>query len=124
VQLAEWQDKFEALGVNVAGMTYDSQDILAGFVDAEALGYPLLQDVDSKHINAFGIRNLDYEPDSRFYGIPYPGIVLISPCGKILAKYAEPGYRARPEFAAVYDSVAAEVAAEAASESASEAGAD
>jgi peroxiredoxin len=111
VQLIDWQEKFEGLGVNVAGMTYDSQEILADFVNSAGLGFPLLRDVDSEHVNAFGIRNIDYEPDSRFYGIPYPGIVLISREGQVLAKFAEPGYRARPEFSDVYDRVAQSVEA-------------
>ncbi len=105
MQLKEWQDRFENLGVNVAGMTYDTQQKLSEFVTTAELKYPLLQDVNSEHINAFGIRNVDYEPDSKFYGIPYPGIVLISPDGKVLAKFAEPGYRARPEFSDVYSQV-------------------
>lgn len=112
MQLAEWQDDFEAAGINVAGMTYDSQEILANFVAAESLDYPLLQDVDSKHVNAYGIRNVDYGPDHRFYGIPYPGIVLISPAGKILGKYAEPGYRERPAFEDVLASAKLAVGAE------------
>lgn len=110
MQLAEWQDRFADLGVEVAGMTYDSQQILADFVAKSELGYLMLRDNNSEHINAFGIRNVDYEADSKYYGIPYPGMVLISPEGKILAKYAEPGYRSRPEFSAVYVSVAALVA--------------
>jgi len=111
VQLAQWQDRFEGLGVKVAGMTYDDQEKLASFATDSELKYPLLRDVDSAHINAFGIRNVDYEPDSRFYGIPYPGIVLISPEGKVLAKFAEPGYRARPEFSDVFSGVTDAVAA-------------
>jgi len=111
VQLADWQERFEGLGVKVAGMTYDSQEKLANFVTTSELKYPLLRDENSAHINAFGIRNVDYEPDSRFYGIPYPGIVLISPDGRVLAKFAEPGYRARPEFSDVYSQVTQAVAA-------------
>jgi len=107
VQLGEWQSKFEGLGVQVAGMTYDSQEILGGFVAKNKLGFPLLRDNNSEHINAFGIRNVDYEADSQFYGIPYPGMVLISPQGEVLAKFAEPGYRSRPEFSNVFASVTA-----------------
>ena len=109
MQLAEWQERFEGLGVKVAGMTYDNQQKLSDFVSSAGLMYPLLQDENSSHINAFGIRNVDYESDSKFYGIPYPGIVLISPEGKVLAKFAEPGYRARPEFSDVYSQVTAAV---------------
>jgi len=34
-------------------------------------------------------------------------MVLISPEGEVLAKFAEPGYRSRPEFSAVFASVTA-----------------
>jgi len=112
VQLAEWQDEFEAAGIKVAGMTYDSQEILAGFVASESLRYPILSDENAQHVNAFGIRNVDYGSDHRFYGIPYPGIVLISPDGKVLGKYAEPGYKKRPPLKMVLASAKAAVGAE------------
>lgn len=110
MQLADWQERFAALGVNVAGMTYDEAAKTADFIAQEGLGYPILQDEDAQHVNAFGIRNVDYEPDSRFYGIPYPGILFIAPDGTVRGKYAEPGYRSRPEFEAVLASVAGLVA--------------
>ena len=112
MQLAQWQDEFEAAGIKVAGMTYDSQEILAGFVANENLNYPLLRDEEAQHVNAYGIRNVEYGPDHRFYGIPYPGIVLISPEGTVLGKYAEPGYRERPAFEEVLASAKAAVGAE------------
>ena len=77
VQLADWQEKFAAIGVNVAGMTYDDVSVLADFHDRHDLGYPLLQDVDVKHVNAYGIRNQRYEPGDGGYGIPEPGILFI-----------------------------------------------
>lgn len=112
MQLAQWQDQFEAAGVNVAGMTYDSTEILASFAGEQSLSYPMLRDEDAQHVNAYGIRNVEYGPEHRFYGIPYPGIVLISPAGKILGKYAEPGYRERPAFKDVLSGVKAAVGAE------------
>ena len=101
VQLADWQEKFAAIGVNVAGMTYDDVSVLADFHDRHDLGYPLLQDVDVKHVNAYGIRNQRYEPGDGGYGIPEPGILFISPDGVILLKFAVPGYRQRPPLAEV-----------------------
>ena len=62
VQLAEWQAQFNALGVNVAGMTYDDKSVLAEFHAEHDLHYPLLQDVDVQHVNAYGVRNLQYKP--------------------------------------------------------------
>ena len=112
MQLAEWQDKFEAAGIKLAGMTYDSQEILAGFVANEALRYPILRDENAHHVNAYGIRNVDYGTDHNFYGIPYPGMVLINPAGKVIGKYAEPGYRKRPPLDEVLASARAAVGAE------------
>jgi peroxiredoxin len=110
VQLAQWQERFAALGVNVAGMTYDSQEVLAGFHAEQELGYPLLQDQDVQHVNAYGIRNEDYGPDHMGYGIPHPGILYIAPDGIILGKFAVPGYRSRPPFEAMLEAVEAQQA--------------
>lgn len=105
VQLASWKEKFAELDVNVAGMTYDDQSVLATFHADNALGYPLLQDVDVKHVNAYGVRNMGYEPGDGGYGIPEPGILYIGPDGTIRAKFAVPGYRSRPPFEAIYQVV-------------------
>jgi len=100
-----WRDKFASLGVNVAGMTYDSRDTLKEFHDAEALQFPLLQDVDAQHINALGIRNEDYAEGHSAYGIPHPGILFIGADGTIKAKYAVPGYRRRPPFEMLHSDI-------------------
>ena len=86
-------------------MTYDSREILAAFHAEAELGYPLLRDVDARHVNALGIRNEDYELGHRAYGIPHPGILFVDREGKILAKFAVPGYRRRPPFDALFDYV-------------------
>ncbi len=105
VQLASWKEKFAALDVNVAGMTYDDQSVLAKFHDDNDLGYPLLQDVDVKHVDAYGIRNMSYEPGDSGYGIPEPGILYIGPDGVVRAKFAVPGYRTRPPLEEIYQVV-------------------
>ena len=86
------------MGINVAGMTYDSLDKLAKFHGKEELGYPLLRDEAAKHVNAWGVRNEDYEEGHRAYGIPHPGILFIAPSGEVLAKFAVRGYKKRPMF--------------------------
>jgi peroxiredoxin len=98
VQLAGWKDDFAEIGVNVAAMSYDGVEVLAAFDAKHGLGYPLLQDVGVKHVNAYGIRNMEYEPGDGGYGVPEPGILFISPEGKVLLKFAVPGYRQRPPF--------------------------
>ena len=96
MQLAERQEDFQALGVNVAGMTYDDVSVLAAFHEEQQLGYPLLQDEDTKHIGAYGVLNTDYKPGDGGYGIPFPGILYVDRSGTVLAKFAVPGYRQRP----------------------------
>jgi len=91
--------------VRVAAMSYDDRSILAAFHEAEGLRYPLLQDVDLKHVNAYGVRNQDYHPGDSGYGIPYPGVLYLSADGTVLAKFAVPGYRQRPPFEAMLDAV-------------------
>jgi peroxiredoxin len=105
VQLAQWQERFAALGVNVAAMTYDDISALKTFHDQQNLDYPLLRDVDAKYVKAFGVLNQEYQPGDRGYGIPYPGILFIRPDGEIAAKFAVPGYRGRPPFEDVYQTL-------------------
>ncbi len=107
MQLEDWREKFAALGVNVAGMTYDSVEMLAAFHAEQALGYPLLKDEDARLVNALGVRNEDYAEGHRAYGIPHPGIMYITADGTIKAKYAVPGYRRRPPFDALYADIEA-----------------
>jgi peroxiredoxin len=98
VQLAEYQAAFAEQGVNVAAITYDSREVLAGFHAEQNLSYPLLQDVEAKHFSAYGVVNEDYEPGGSMYGIPYPGVLYIGADGTVLLKFAVPGYRQRPPF--------------------------
>jgi peroxiredoxin len=107
VQLEEWRPRFEALGVKVAGMTYDRHELLASFHDEAGLGYPLLQDVDVYYVNALGVRNEGYAEGDSGYGVPHPGILWIGADGRVRAKFAVPGYRARPSFAEVLETVGA-----------------
>lgn len=105
MQLAQWQDRFEQLGVNVAGMTYDSEEILAAFHDTEGLEYPLLKDVEQRHVSALGVLNEDYGPGHAAFGVPHPGIVYVDADGIVRAKFAAQGYRSRPSFEAVYAAI-------------------
>ncbi len=94
------------MGVNVAAITYDSVEMLKTVQEDQGIGFTLLHDEEVTHVNAFGIRNLDYEPGQRAYGIPYPGIFLVDPDGVIKYKFAEESYRIRPDFADVLEAAA------------------
>ena len=106
-QLVEAEAQFNAIGFNVATMTYDS---VATLKEAEAeyeTTFPMLHDEDSAHFKAMGILNMQYEPGNRAYGIPYPGIFVLDNEGVIRAKLAEEDYRIRPDFSLVLEAAQA-----------------
>jgi len=105
VQLTEISDQIEAMGVNVVALTYDSVETLKTVQEDQDIQFPLLHDEAVSIVNAFGVRNLDYEPGHRIYGIPYPGIFLIDPDGVIKAKFAEERYQDRPPFEDVLEAI-------------------
>jgi peroxiredoxin len=87
VKMEQAQSHFEAKGIRVASITYDSQAILKEFAARKGITYPMLSDTDSKIIRAFGILN----PEGKGFaaGIPYPGIYLISPDGRVQKRFFE-----------------------------------
>ncbi|MEM7081763.1 MAG: peroxiredoxin family protein [Pseudomonadota bacterium] len=96
VELNQSRDEFAKRGVNLVVLSYDSVAILNAFADEQNIGYTLVSDEGSRVINAFGIRNEKHEKGTSGYGIPHPGIMLFSPSGTLVAKFAEEGYRKRP----------------------------
>ena len=101
VKLSDIQDKFEALGVGVSGMTYDDIETIKTFHEKWGITFPLLGDKDGAIVDAWGIRNEAYGEGTFAHGIPHPGVVLISREGEILAKWAQEGYRTRADWQAV-----------------------
>ena len=99
MQLTYIAEQFEVMGVSVVAMTYDSIETLQEVSEDEGIRFTLLRDEDITHVNRLGILNdTDYEPGQRAYGVPYPGIFLISSDGIIRGKFAEESYRDRPDF--------------------------
>ena len=107
MKLNDLRDQFDAIGVGIVGMTYDTPEIIKAFDEKWEIDFPVLKDVDRAHVEAWGIRNLEYGPGTFAYGVPHPGVVLISPEGKILAKWAERGYRSRADWSEVLAEVSA-----------------
>jgi len=105
VELAGWEERFSALGVGVAAMTYDSADVLAEFHKKNNLPYPLLRDEAVKHFEAYGVRDEHYGPGNSGYGVPRPGILFITPEGVVGAKFALPGFRNRPSFEEIHRAI-------------------
>jgi len=105
VKLNDIQDQFADINVGIVGMTYDKPDIIQSFHKKWEIGYPVLRDVDLQHVEAWGIRNEEYGEGTFAYGVPHPGVVLMSANGEILAKWAEAGYRSRADWSEVLEEV-------------------
>jgi peroxiredoxin len=95
VELEQSRQGFEQQGVNIAVVSYDSEEVLRRFSDAHKLGYPCLSDRGSVVIREFGILNQNIPKDHPFYGIPFPGDYLISHDGTVRAKYFLPDFQTR-----------------------------
>jgi peroxiredoxin len=103
IELQRYADKFKALGYGVAAISYDNTEILNSFIQAHNLTYPLLSDQSAATVKAYGVLNKDYKIGDDNYGIPYPGVVIINPAGKIDHKYFFKGYRKRVKFVELYE---------------------
>jgi len=82
--------------VNVATISYDSPEILERFAKQHRITYPMLADHGSIVIRKFGILNTNVPPDTRFYGIPFPGLYLLAPDGTVRDKLFLPDFQTRP----------------------------
>jgi peroxiredoxin len=75
---------------------YDSPATLSRFSEKYEISYPVLSDPESSAIIQLGLLNPTYDPSTKYYGAPYPGVFLIDSEGIIIGKFAEESYRDRP----------------------------
>ena len=91
---------FDAADIRVYALSYDEADALRDFRDAHGITCTLLSDPDSDVIRSFGVLNTLIDPhDHPWYGIPYPGAVVVSAEGTITHKFFDNNLavRAGPE---------------------------
>jgi peroxiredoxin len=99
---------FATLGYGLAGISYDSLEVLNQFVNQHAIKYPLLADTQAQTMAAYGILNKAYTKGDDNYGIPYPGIVIVNKKGKVIHKYFYEGYKNRVDFTKLYEKLSQE----------------
>lgn len=92
---------FANAGFNIVTLTYDPVETLKLVEEDLDIGFSMLHDEAIKHVNAYNILNTQYEPGHFAYGVPQPGVMLVSPEGEILAKFAEENFRVRPDWSDV-----------------------
>lgn len=75
--------------------------MLARFVAEHHITYPLLSDRGSVVIRRYGLLNPAYAPDSRAYGVPYPGTLVLDAAGRVVSRHFEPAYQERNTVASI-----------------------
>jgi peroxiredoxin len=93
IQLQAAKERFEKQGIKLAGISYDSVEILKYFSDRRKIDFPLLSDPDSKIIRMY--RVLNAEAIGPNAGMARPGYFFIDTEGMIREKFFEAKYRER-----------------------------
>jgi peroxiredoxin len=91
----------ERRGYRLAGISYDSPQILSTFIERRGIKYTLLSDPKSEIIDRYNLRDPQYQPGSRAYGVPRPIIFILDKTGTIISKLYEETYQKRPPAALV-----------------------
>lgn len=102
LEINEWNVRINSLGYNVAAISYDAVEILQGFSAKHQLQFPLLSDQQQRTMKAMNVLNLDVNPESEHYGIPYPGVMIINADGKLVYNYFYQGYKKRVKLENLY----------------------
>ena len=83
-------------GYALASLSYDEPKILAEFAANKGIGYTMLSDKGSKMIDALGLRDPQYGPENKAYGVPRATILVLAPDGRVKAKHVSEDFRSRP----------------------------
>jgi peroxiredoxin len=93
IQLQAAKERFEKQGIKLAGISYDSMEILKFFSDRRKIEFPLLSDPDSKIIRMYQVLNSEAVGPNA--GMARPGYLYIDTDGSIREKFFEAKYRER-----------------------------
>jgi peroxiredoxin len=93
IQLQAAKERFEKQGIKLAGISYDSVEILKYFSDRRKIDFPLLSDPDSKIIRMYQVLNSEAVGPNA--GMARPGYFFIDTEGMIREKFFEAKYRER-----------------------------
>jgi peroxiredoxin len=93
--------EIEKRGYRIAALSYDSPEILQTFTAKRHIAFTFLSDPKSEVIDLYKLRDPQYPPGSRAYGVPRPIIFVLDKSGVIKAKLYEESFKVRPPVAAV-----------------------
>lgn len=83
-QLQQNADRFDAVGLELACLSYDSVEVLSRFSARQEIDFPLLADPGSEIIRQLKLVNTTYKRGTLRHGLAHPAIVLIDREGKVL----------------------------------------
>jgi len=93
VQLQNAKQRFEAQGLKLAAVSYDSPAILKDFAERHKIEFPLLADPNSEVIRTFNVLNTQAKGMTK--GMAYPGFFYLDADGIIREKYFTAKYTDR-----------------------------
>lgn len=93
--------EIEKRGYRLAGLSYDSPETLEAFTAKRHPTYTLLSDPKSEIIDRYNLRDPQYPPGSRAYGVPRPIIFVLDTQGVIKAKLFEESFKNRPPVSSI-----------------------
>jgi hypothetical protein len=93
VQLQKAKQRFEAQGLKLAAISYDSPAILKDFAQRHKIEFPLLADPNSEIIRSFNVLNSEAKGMTK--GMAYPGFFYVDASGVIREKYFTAKYTDR-----------------------------
>lgn len=94
-------------GYGLAAVSYDRPESLRAFAERHAVTFPLLSDVGSKTIAAWGL--LNREATGREAGIPHPGIFIIGRDRRVVDRAFEGVYQERTTAASMLARIGAPI---------------
>ncbi|HPF78817.1 MAG TPA: redoxin domain-containing protein, partial [Alphaproteobacteria bacterium] len=95
IELNKERQKFLDKGYSVVTVSYDTVEHMKKFVTTNNPKITLLSDPGSKSIRAFGILNEASAKGTMSYGIPHPGVYVVSKDKKVQAEIFKDGYQDR-----------------------------
>jgi peroxiredoxin len=97
--------EIEKRGYRIVALSYDSPETLKTFADKRQISFTFLSDPKSEVIDLYKLRDPQYPPGSRAYGVPKPIIFILDKGGVIRAKLYEESFKVRPPVSAVISAI-------------------
>ncbi len=98
-------DEMAKRGYRLVGVSYDPTAVQAQFIADRSIKFSLLSDPKSEIIDRFKLRDPQYSPGSRAYGVPRPAIFVLDRDGVVKAKLYESAYTKRPPLSLVLETL-------------------